>query len=204
MASDESDLKRTPTVSDLPPSEGGISRVSTSDLSYLLSAGCSHSMDCPTFMRRWARFKKLADSVVGESGAAGVSEFDVLNARMAAEWKAMTDRGLEDRAAAEGAVSGEELCQRFVERHTAQIEKLGYRLDAPMREALHKAFSRFLICDIGPAPFSLSAVLESERHDPHALVSTSQHCLQMATHWLRHPPSFLTVCDTRRPGRALG
>merc|ERR1712057_80363 len=54
------------------------------------------------------------------------------------------------------------------------------------------------ICDVGPAPFSIHSVEEMTKAGmavDELCVTVSQHCLQMAMHWLRNPPDFLSVAE---------
>jgi len=38
----------------------------------------------------------------------------------------------------------------------------------------------------------MHAVVDAEKNDNMVTVSVTEHCLQMATHFIRHPPKFLT------------
>lgn len=104
----------------------------------------------------------------------------------------MVATGLQERATAAGLADPQELQRNFAQGHIQQICDLGYALDDAAKEALAAALERFYVCDIGPAPFSLHAVVDADQNDHMVTVTVSEHCLQMATHWIRHPPKFFT------------
>jgi len=111
---------------------------------------------------------------------------------MNADWKALIDKGIALRAKKEG-LSAEEMPQRYADEQIKEIERLGYVLDKDMKNTLVQALTRFFICDIGPATFSILAVLGDDKQKANKMITVSHHCLQMATHFLRHPPSFMNV-----------
>ena len=55
---------------------------------------------------------------------------------------------------------------------------------------------RLYICDVGPAPFSVHTVKDlGKAVDDSACVTVANHCLQIATHWLRNPPEMFSVLE---------
>jgi len=87
-----------------------------------------------------------------------------------------------------------EIPRQFAKSHIDAVMELGYPIGEEEQKAMAEALERFYICDIGPAPFSVHALLEHEEDiDNELTVTVSEHCLQMATHWLRHPPAFFSV-----------
>jgi hypothetical protein len=160
----------------------------------VLSAAATEAMGCQYIMTRFDQFKKVADAQVSKEKTTGSRsmEFELLNDWMADEWRRVVDVGLKERAQAEGLADPVHLQKRFAQQHIKQICDLGYALDEAAKEALAAALERFYVCDIGPAPFSMHAVVKAEQNDNMVTVTVSEHCLQMATHWIRHPPKFFT------------
>lgn len=160
----------------------------------VLSAAASEAMGCQYFMQRFDQFKRVADAqVVKEKETKSRSmEFELLNDWMAEAWQKVVATGLQERATAAGLADPQELQRNFAQGHIQQICDLGYALDDAAKEALAAALERFYVCDIGPAPFSLHAVVDADQNDHMVTVTVSEHCLQMATHWIRHPPKFFT------------
>ena len=87
----------------------------------------------------------------------------------------------------------DELPKSFAKMHVSAIIKLGYALNEEEQMALSAALERFYLCDIGPAPFSAHEVADANLPECCSEVTVSEHCLQMATHWVRHPPSCFTI-----------
>lgn len=64
-----------------------------------------------------------------------------------------------------------------------------------LSQALTQGLSRFYKCDIGPAPFSVAAVDQIDVNNADITLTVSEHCLQMATHFMRHPPRAMAVAE---------
>jgi len=151
-------------------------------------------MGCGYFMARFDQFKKVADCQVTPEKETGKRsmEFELLNEWMMQEWQKVVEEGLKDRAQKEGVADHMDLQKTFANAHISQICDLGYELDDTAKKALAAALERFYVCDIGPAPFSVHAVVNDEKNDNLKTVTVAEHCLQMATHWVRHPPKFFS------------
>ncbi len=174
------------------------------------------------FMARWMAFKPLADTADSVLSAAAspttTAAFDsegffLQNAQVESQWRASVEDYLHARAQEKGFKSSTAYIADFCAQHVAAVQALpvGYRLNAKAVSDLKWALAHFLLCSVDKAPFSLMAVLRAEVEaaagggggaaaaTPCALdfarqlLSVSDHCLAMASHWLRHPPVFLTV-----------
>lgn len=180
-------------------------RTSTGELTiqdkekFIINQAVAENMNCEYFAKRFKAFKLNADKVdqhqrgVAEADESLLSEFDALSEDFIKEWKRVIDIELKNRAEKEGVADPEELPKRYAAEHIHKIEELGYALDDKAKERLQFAFSRFYICDIGPAPFSVAVLSEQELNETNVPVTCTEHMLQMATHFLRHPPKFMTV-----------
>lgn len=122
-------------------------------------------------------------------------EYDLLTDWMVDEWKQVIDTVLVGRAADENIDDPKQLQKNFAQEHINAIESLSYCLDEAAKETLAQALERFYLCNIGPAPFSIHALENEEKISDKITVTVAEHCLQMATHWLRHPPSFMTALE---------
>jgi hypothetical protein len=128
-------------------------------------------------------------------GIVGPSEYEAMETAIADEWKKSVDFRLQKRAQESGATI-ENLQQAFVDKHIGGIQSKGFVLSDMAKKSLGEMLKRFYICDVGPAPFSIHSVEEMTKAGMDVddlTVSVSQHCLQMAMHWLRNPPDFLNV-----------
>jgi len=181
---------------------------------------CLSSTDqASLFMERWDAYKAVANSAIGENkqklaakvagggvgeqflskfdadqdGMIGPSEYDAMEDAIADAWKRRVDADLEKQAkAARTTIAA--LQDKFVQGHIAGIEAKGYTLDAAAKGCLGQVLQRFFICDVGPAPFSIHTAEQlKDIKLNECTVTVSQHCLQMAMHWLRNPPEFLSV-----------
>lgn len=102
---------------------------------------------------------------------------------------------IEERAKAQGTTK-DAMKEAFAQKHIAAISSLGYALSDKAKQCLDAMLQRFFICDVGPAPFSVHAIedLAIEKHEE-VYVTVAQHCLQLATHWLRNPPEHFETLE---------
>lgn len=127
-------------------------------------------------------------------GKISAGEVQFMQDGMAEQWVAMVDRMLNERAEKAGSTR-QEMETAFVKKHIDAITALGYKLSPAAIECLEGQLKRFWMCDIGPAPFSVHTVEALHISDEHATVTVANHCLQVATHWLRNPPELFEVLE---------
>lgn len=185
---------------------------------------CFTASQSDAFMARWLAFKPLADTadrVFSEAASPGtMAAFDseaflLQNAEVERAWRESVEGYLHAQALCKGFKSSTAYIADFAAQHVAAVQALGYHLDAQAVRDLKWALAHFLLCSVDKAPFSLMAVLRAEVEAAsggsgggggaaaspgapdfaHQLLSVSDHCLAMASHWLRHPPHFLTVAE---------
>lgn len=156
------------------------------------------SMKCKHFVKRWEEFETELHTkdhvVLSESDA-----FGLLSSEKKEAWRAVIQDGMDAHSRDEGSeyfkISPDEQPRVFAAKHINAIADLGYPLNSEHKDVLQTAFHWFYVCDVGPAPFSLAAIFEQQTSDSDVAVSVANHCLQMATHWLRHPPACMTVLE---------
>jgi hypothetical protein len=169
-----------------------------------------------SWMAHWDAYKDVANQAVGTEAKANLhananavlsefdgdgdgvitaSEYDVMEGKMGEEWINMVNRMLEQRAKAQNTTR-EAMEDAYVQKHLTGITALGYTLTAEAKACLEGMLRRLLICDVGPAPFSVHAVEGLMGHmEEDACVSVTNHCLQVATHWLRNPIEMFEVLE---------
>ena len=183
--------------------------VTDETINHLGSKWCHKDVDCAALLRYFCRFKPIADAVekasrtatapaidfVVDGQALTLEKFKQLNEEMGATWKAFVDANLDCKAHSQGLAKGSDLTSEFVQHHMTAIEGLGYVLASEDKEILTKALTRFFVCDIGPAPFSLIQVATRavDSNNENDVITCSGHMRAMATHWLRHPPECFSL-----------
>lgn len=167
--------------------------------SHVLSRAVSETKSCRHFISKWDSYKHLANEVVNTEKISGKdyvappgSEIAMHSDGIQKLWFDFITKEMSKRAK-DSDSSVEELPKTFAKSHVEAIIKLGYTLNEEEQAALSAALERFYLCDIGPAPFSAHEVADANLPECCSEVTVSEHCLQMATHWVRHPPACFTI-----------
>lgn len=153
------------------------------------------------FLNDWANFKIFASEQIKLTCARkniticsseSLNNFKIKNNEIVEKWLDITHKLLEKKHILDNS---------FVNSQILNIELLGYELSETDKAIIGKGLNNYLLCNIFPAPFSITNILiekqkrgcnEITTDETTALITVSEHCLSMATYWYRHPPKFLT------------
>lgn len=167
--------------------------------SHVLSKAVKEAKSCRHFIDKWDSYKNLANEAVAKEKESSKEEIYPPGSEIAIHSDAIQKLWLDfinkemSRRAQDSHVTVDELRKSFAKKHIDAIIKLGYSLNEEEQAALAAALERYYLCDIGPAPFSAHEVADANLPECCSEVTVSEHCLQLATHWVRHPPSFFTI-----------
>jgi len=185
------------------------------DIICLINKQTCSSMDYISFLNEWLNFKELADEQVSNKQVSNKQsgllirnlEYKAMNAKVVRLWLEMVNRCIDKKAKLENLKSHTDLINLFVNKHISAIKDKGYKLNDGSLKILNHAFTRWFFCNQSPAPFSITSILreekkrgcslikEADKKDATQFITVSQHCLAMASHWFRYPPSFLSSSE---------
>jgi hypothetical protein len=159
------------------------------------------SLDYFEFLKDWFDFKIFASEQIKLTCARkniticsseAINNFKIQNNKIVEKWLNITHKLLDKKHILDNS---------FINTQILNIELLDYELSETDKAIIGKALNSYLLCNVYPAPFSITGIL-IEKHkrgcneittdETTTLVTVSEHCLSMATYWYRHPPTFLT------------
>jgi hypothetical protein len=153
------------------------------------------------FLYEWTKFKELADKT---DKTDKINKINETNNKIIKQWFKIMIKCLDEKAKLNGLKNHINMITIFVNDQILSIEKLEYKLSGKAQDILKKIFTRWLLYDQSPAPFSILSILREGRrreddcnsnlliNDRTKLITVSEHCLAMASYWLLNPPKFLT------------
>jgi len=185
------------------------------DIICLIKKQTCSSMDYISFLNEWLDFKELADEQVSNKQVSNKQsgllirnlEYKAMNAKVVRLWLEMVNRCIDKKAKLQNFKNHTDLINLFVNKHISAIKGKGYKLNDGSLKILNHAFTRWFFCNQSPAPFSITSILreekkrgcslikEADKKDATQFITVSQHCLAMASHWFRYPPSFLSPSE---------
>jgi hypothetical protein len=185
------------------------------DIICLINKQTCSSMDYISFLNEWLNFKELADEQVSNKQVSNKQsgllirnlEYKAMNAKVVRLWLEMVNRCIDKKAKLQNFKNHTDLINLFVNKHISAIKDKGYKLNDGSLKILNHAFTRWFFCNQSPAPFSITSILreekkrgcslikEADKKDATQFITVSQHCLAMASHWFRYPPSFLSPSE---------
>jgi hypothetical protein len=185
------------------------------DIICLIKKQTCSSMDYISFLNEWLDFKELADELVSNKQVSNKQsgllirniEYKAMNAKVVRLWLEMVNRCIDKKAKLQNFKNHTDLINLFVNKHISAIKDKAYKLNDDSLKILNHAFTRWFFCNQSPAPFSITSILreekrrgcslikEADKKDATQFITVSQHCLAMASHWFRYPPSFLSPSE---------
>jgi len=152
------------------------------------------------FLNEWFNFKLFASEQIKLTCARknitvcsseAINNFKIENNKIVEKWLNLTHKLLDKKHILDNS---------FINTQILNIELLGYQLEETDKAIIGKAFDSYILCNVYPAPFSITSILvekqkrgckEIKTDNTTTLITVSEHCLSMATYWHRHPPAFL-------------
>jgi hypothetical protein len=183
------------------------------DIICLINKQTCSSINYISFLNEWFDYKELADKQVSDKcnkqSCSKIKnlEYKAKHTTIVRLWLEMIRRCLDKKAKIQNLSSRTDIINLFINEHISGIQEKGYKLNDAALKILKYALTRWYFCNQCPAPFSITSILREEKRrncslmkevdkkDATQFITVSQHCLAMASHWFRYPPSFLSTSE---------